>query len=77
MKLNTDEIASGIMGIKSKAVIKFIFVLVMLISYLLGGITFDIAKEYSSIAFHKWFKDDVMTKNIIDNNGETIEGLSE
>jgi len=55
----------------------FSFILIMI--YVLGMFTGDTIKEYGSIAWHKWFKTEIMeeTTGMQDHNGETIEGLSE
>jgi len=68
--MKTDEIASGIIGIKSKAVIKFIMVLLILVSLLFGfllGVFFnEPILDYVGIGLHKEFKEKVMDENKVD-----------
>ena len=79
MKLIKDNIAKGIMGIKSVAVVKFIiimlFVIGLLVGFLLGVFFNEPILDYCGIAIHKEFKERIMDETgneLTDENGEPL-----
>jgi len=65
--MKTNDIAKGIMGIKSTVVIKFIMAMIIITSLLIGffaGVFFsEPILDYCGIALHEEFKEAVMTPN--------------
>ncbi|KFZ25694.1 MAG: hypothetical protein KQ78_02128 [Candidatus Izimaplasma bacterium HR2] len=54
----------AVFTVKDIKAFRAIVFMVLLFAYVLGGLTYDLVKEYGSIAFHRWFKTEIMEKPI-------------